>query len=644
MAVVMVWKLRKKTGTSKMTNKNKDLLKFITCGSVDDGKSTLVGRILYDADLLTKDQLETLNKDSKTSGNKNNAEDLDFSLLTDGLQAEKEQGITIDVSYRFFETLNRKFIIADCPGHEQYTRNMATASSNTDLAVILIDAKNGITKQTKRHFFITYLFGIRDFIVVVNKMDLLDFDEKKFLEIKDGFREFANKVPNSDNINIQFLPVSASKGDNVVHKSKNTPYYQGQPLLDILNEIKPTKRAINDDFILGVKYVARPNSDFRGFKGKISSGEIALGEKVRIFGKQTSSTIKEIFIDDKTINKAKMDDVVCVTLTDEVDISSGDFLTNFSSNLNNSSNFNADLIWLDHEEFDANKEYSIKFYNNEVSTTNFSPKFIYNIENLETQDFAEFKLNQIGNFDIEINNNVALTNYDINKELGAFILIDKISNFTVGAGMVRNPNIAKEITPVSKNIFATNIDIDNDKRAKLKKQKPLCIWLTGLSGSGKSTIANLLDSALYKLGKHSFILDGDNMRHGLNSDLGFSKEDRYENIRRIGHVAKLMNDSGLITISSFISPDAKIRDFVRNNIFQNEGFIEIYVKADIETCKKRDPKDLYKKALEGKIKEFTGIDAPYDVPQNPEIIVDTTTSSAEECAKQILDKILQMQG
>lgn len=622
-----------------MSNKkqNKDILKFITCGSVDDGKSTLVGRMLYDADLLPKDQLESLTRDSKNSSSIHNPENLDFSLLTDGLQAEHEQGITIDVSYRFFETLKRKFIIADCPGHVQYTRNMATAASNTELAIILIDARSGVTEQTKRHFFINYLFGIKDFIVVVNKMDLVDFDEKKFFKIKSDFLEFSKEKTENKKVNLNFIPISATNGDNIVKKSNKTPYYNDQVLLSLLEDTKIERDKSAKDFVIGIKYVARPNSNFRGFKGKISSGKIGTDQKVRVFGKRISSKIKEIFIDNKKVQSASSGDVVCLTLKNEVDISSGDFLTSFSSNISNSNKFNADLIWLDHDEFQINKEYLVKFYNNEALTIKIDPKFIYNINNLSEERFDNFKLNNIGNFNIEINDNIGIANYDKTKELGSFILIDKISNFTAAAGMVRHSNLSEDVSPISQNISYSNIDIANADRAKIKNQKPCCIWLTGLSGSGKSTIANMLDKALYQMGKHSFILDGDNIRHGLNSDLGFSREDRYENIRRIGHTCKLMTDAGLIVISAFISPDSKIRDFIKNNIFKNTDFTEVYLNTDIETCKKRDPKNLYKKASEGKIKDFTGIDAPYDIPESPEIILDTEKYSAKECVEKILD-------
>lgn len=618
---------------------NKDILKFITCGSVDDGKSTLVGRLLYDADLLTKDQLDSLLKDSKNSSSKNNPENLDFSLLTDGLQAEQEQGITIDVSYRFFETNKRKFIIADCPGHVQYTRNMATAASNTEVAIILIDARHGIIEQTKRHFFINYLLGIKNYIIVVNKMDLIKFDEQRFLEIKKDFKAFCEKQVKEREISFNFLPISATNGDNIVKKSNKTSYYKNKTLLEILEDIDIDKTSKKNDFVLGIKLVVRPNSNFRGYKGKISSGTISVGEKVRIFGKRTSSEIKEIFINDENVKLAKTGDIVCITLKDELDISSGDFLTSFSSNLSNSTNFNADIIWLDHEELNQEKDYIIKFYNNECFVTNIEPKFIYNISSLKEENFKNFKLNTIGNFDLEISNNIALSNYEMNQELGSFIIIDKISNFTVGAGMIGNSNISSAKAPISENISLSKIDITHSDRAKMKDQKPCCIWLTGLSGSGKSTIANLLDKTLYNDNKHSFILDGDNMRFGLNSDLGFSREDRHENIRRIGHVCKLMVDSGLIVISAFISPDSKTRDFVKNNIFKNKNFVEIYVKADIETCKKRDPKKLYEKALSGEIKNFTGIDAPYDIPQNPDIVIDTKNNSPEESVLQIMKEL-----
>lgn len=624
------------------TKPNKDVLRFMTCGSVDDGKSTLVGRLLYDSNSLKQDQLESLIRDSKNSAGSNNSENLDFSLLTDGLQAEQEQGITIDVAYRFFETKKKKFIIADCPGHIHYTRNTATASSHVDLAIILIDVQNGMTEQTARHFFITHLFGIKNFIIVINKMDRVNFSQARFSKIKEDFLNFAKNILDENEINVDFLPASATHGDNIVIPSTKAPYYKGGTLLNLLENTMLEKNILNENLILCIKYVARLHSGFRGFKGKISSGKISVNDKVRIFGKRISSEVKEIFIDGQNTDHAKSGDIVCLRLKDEIDISSGDLLTGFHSTLVHSSYFNADLIWLDHEKLNAKREYLIKFYNNESSTVKLDQNFTYDTHSLKEKKSKDFTLNQIGNFDVEISNNTAITRYKTNRELGSFILIDKISHFTVGAGMIRKLNISSDVLPISKNITYSIIDIKSSDRARMKNQKPLCLWLTGLSGSGKSTVANLLDKMLYQMNKHSFVLDGDNIRHGLNADLGFSREDRTKNVTRIGYTCKLMYDAGLIVISASISPDAVVRDFIRNNIFKNDEFIEIYLKTDLETCKKRDHKNLYKRALEGKIKNFTGIDSPYDIPENPEITIDTKIHSPEKCVSQILNIIAKI--
>lgn len=614
---------------------NKNTLRFITCGSVDDGKSTLIGRLLYDSKLILDDQLDSLKNDTKKHSNTDENEEFDFSLLVDGLQAEREQGITIDVAYRFFATDKRKFIVADTPGHIQYTRNMATGSSTADLAILLVDARQGILEQTKRHSFITTLLGVKNLIVAVNKMDLVDYKQDIFEKIKNDYINFAKNIENFQDLSIDFIPMSALKGDNVTTKSTNTEWYNGDSLVSILENVE-INYSNNQDFIYAVQYVSRPNLDFRGFKGKVISGEIGNDEEVQIFGKKTYTKIKDVGNESKRIQSS---DVSCVTLHDEVDVSSGDFITRSSTSLRMSNRFNADLIWMDSASMSCEKEYIVKFYNNQSQTKNININFLYDINSLDKveNDKDKIKLNEIANIDIVTNNNIPLMQYKTNKQLGSFILIDKFTNATCGAGVIRK-NIIDDIkNPVSKNITAHKVDITNNLRAEQKNQKPICIWLTGLSGSGKSTIATILDKKLYTLKKHSFVLDGDNVRFGLNENLGFSTEDRYENIRRIGHTSKLMYDSGLIVISALISPDAKIRNIVKDQIFKDCNFFEIYLNASIEDCEKRDPKELYKKAKDGKIKNFTGINSPYDIPNNPDLVVDTVGISPEESADKILD-------
>jgi len=613
----------------------KDTLRFITCGSVDDGKSTLIGRLLYDSKLILEDQLTSLQVDTKKFSNLK--ENFDFALLVDGLQAEREQGITIDVAYRFFSTNKRRFIVADTPGHTQYTKNMVTGSSTADLAILLIDARKGLLEQTKRHSFITTLFGIKNLIIAINKMDLIEYEEKVFNNIKTDYLSFIKNIEDHTNLNIKFVPISALKGDNIVNISKNMLWYRGKSLLQILENIQILKIKKYHDFILGVKYVSHTNSNYRSYKGKINFGEIKVGDKVQIYGKNIFTTIKSI---NKNLNVASKGDLVSLELNDDIDISYGDYITSPVSLLSKSFSFVADIIWMDKDAMDITKEYIIKFYNNNANTKSIKLNYIYDIERLNKKynHNNTLLLNQIANVNIEIDSNIPITLYTLNKELGSFILIDKFSNATVVAGIIKGfLNSKEEFATKTTNIKIENSHITFLERAEIKNQKPFCLWLTGLSGSGKSTIARLLDKNLYYMNKHTFILDGDNIRHGINSDLGFSVEDRYENIRRIGHISKLMYDAGLIVISAFISPDHKIRNFIKNNIFNNKDFFEIYIKTNLEECIKRDPKGLYKKAKNGEIKNFTGIDANYNIPNNPDLIVDTQNKTPEKSVQIILD-------
>lgn len=618
----------------------KDMLRFVVCGSVDDGKSTLIGRMLYDSKLVLNDHLAALKADTKKFSNIND-EEFDFSLLLDGLQAEREQGITIDVAYRFFSTDKRKFVVIDSPGHIQYTRNMATGASNADLAILLIDAKKGLSEQTKRHSFVVALFGIKDLVIAINKMDAVEYSEDVFNKIKADYLSFIKKIDGFDDLNISFIPISALKGDNLVTKSDNLDWSENGPLLAFLENIQITKKK-NDDFVFGVKYVARSSQNQRLFKGKVNSGKVVVGEKIQVLGKGAVSIVRNIKSDDKDVKFAEDGDIVSLILEDEIDISSGDYISSLSTSIHLTDKFNADIIWMDEKHFNANREYLVKFYNNFAETSNLKINYLYNNETLEKDSLRQLGavgLNQIFNIDVGLTKEVALLPYRANQELGSFILIDKLTNLTVGAGVVKESILRKEVNPISSNILHQNLDISSLKRASMKNQKQCCLWLTGLSGSGKSTIANLLDKTLYALNKHSFVLDGDNVRSGLNSNLGFSHQDRLENIRRVGYVSKLLCDAGLIVISAFISPDLEMREFVKDNIFNKEDFFEIYIDTDIEECKRRDPKSLYKKVSQGEVKNFTGIDSAYEIPSSPDLTLDTMKLSPEESVQKIIEFI-----
>ncbi len=610
------------------SHQNKLLLRFITCGSVDDGKSTLIGRLLYDSKMIFEDQLAQLKVDSKKMGTQGNK--IDFALLVDGLAAEREQGITIDVSYRFFSTKKRKFIVVDTPGHEQYTRNMVTGASTADLAVILIDARKGMLTQTCRHSYLCHLLGIQNFVLVVNKMDLVDYNQEVFDSIVYNYYEFAKRIGIQ---NLTSIPISGLKGDNITIRSDSTPWYNGLTLIDHLESIKLGQTGDKtQNFCMPVQWVNRPNSDFRGFSGKITAGSIKIGEEVVILPSKKTSHVERIVTFDGDLNMASNGQSVTITLKDEIDCSRGQIISSSNSPPKVADQFNTTLIWMDEKKLIPGRAYYMKIGVQTVMATIAEPKYEINVNTLEHMAADSLKLNSIGVAILTTDVSIPFTPYAENKTLGGFILIDKFTNSTVGAGLI---NFALRRT---QNIHWQNVNITRDDHAILKKQKPAVIWLTGISGSGKSTIANAVEKKLNRMNRHTFLLDGDNIRHGLNKDLGFTEVDRIENIRRVGEVAKLMTDAGLIVITAFISPFESERQIVRKMMSPGE-FIEVFINTPLHIAEKRDVKGLYSKARLGQLKNFTGIDSPYEPPEKPEINIDTTSMSIDEAAEKIIKKL-----
>ena len=610
------------------SHQKKSLLRFITCGSVDDGKSTLIGRLLFETNTLFEDHLTQLESDSKKSGTQ--GKELDFALLLDGLEAEREQGITIDVAYRFFTTENRKFIAVDTPGHEQYTRNMITAASTAELAIILIDARKGMLTQTHRHSYLCHLIGINNFILAINKMDLVDYSEDIFKKISYDYSEFAKKIGIK---NFSAIPVSGLRGDNITYSSNNTPWYGGSTLMSQLENLQNSKKSERKAGLkMPVQWVNRPNSNFRGFSGKIVDGAVKSGDRIRILPDGKLSEVSKIFVSDQEVVQAKTGESITLTFKDEVDCSRGQIITAAEHPIEVADQFESKIIWMDEEELVPGRSYYLKIGTQTVSVTVSNPKYQINVNTMEHIACKTLTLNTIGVANITIDRPIAFTPYEQNKELGGFILIDKISNSTAAAGLI---NFALRR---SQNIHWQATDIDRDERAKQKNQKAKVVWMTGLSGSGKSTIANALDKKLTQRGFHTFLLDGDNIRHGLNKDLGFTEADRIENIRRIGEVAKLMTDAGLVVITAFISPFQLERDMVRGMMKSGE-FFEVFIDTPMHIAEERDVKGLYKKARAGELRNFTGIDSPYEVPKAPEIHIDTTRLTVDEAAKEIAEKI-----
>lgn len=609
-----------------------DTLRFITCGSVDDGKSTLLGRMLYEAQLIFDDQVDNLVRDSKKMGTQDG--EIDFALLVDGLAAEREQGITIDVAYRFFSTDNRKFIVADSPGHEQYTRNMVTAASNAEMAIILVDARNGIMPQTKRHSFIANLVGIKNIIVAINKMDLVNYDKQIFKKIVQSYKD--NVLSKLNFQNIEFIPVSALAGDNIVTNSENMNWYSGRPLMTLLETLS-IKDEINESFSLPIQYVNRPNLDFRGFCGTVSTGSIKTGDKIKVSSSEQEAKISKIFIGDLNVSHCSAGDAVTIILDKEIDISRGDVLLGNQSRAEKNKAFLSNLIWFSENKGFSNRSYLLKSANNQVGCEIVKIKNKINVNNFEKVNAGSLSMNDIAECELLIDNDSLMLPYKLNPTLGNFILIDKQTNLTVAAGTI-NHNLRR-----STNVSWQETDVNKNKREAILNQKSIIIWFTGLSGSGKSTIANLLEKKLSSSGFLTYLLDGDNLRHGLNKDLGFKKEDRIENLRRVGEVAKILYDSGVIVLASFISPYKKDRDNIRK-LFPSTDFIEIHVDAKIETVQSRDPKGLYKKAKKGEIPNFTGISSDYEIPDKPEIRLDTDVLSAEESLNIVMEFLKEKNG
>jgi bifunctional enzyme CysN/CysC len=605
-------------------HENKSLLRFITCGSVDDGKSTLIGRLLYESKSLLDDQLGALDADSKRYGTQGDA--LDFALLVDGLSAEREQGITIDVAYRFFATDKRKFIVADTPGHEQYTRNMITGASTADVAVILVDARKGVLTQTRRHTYLASLVGIRRVVLAVNKLDLVDWSHGVFAGIERAYREFAARL---GIVHVAAIPLSALRGDNIVAPSANTPWYHGPSLLQHLEQVDIDGGAGDGPLRMPVQWVNRPDHAFRGFSGRLLGGRVKPGDAVRVLPSGRQSTVARIVSFDGDLAQAVSGQSVTLTLADEIDVSRGDVICAADDPAGLADQFEAHVVWMGEEPLLPGRSYLVKLGASTVGASIAAPKYLVDVNTLEHLAAKTLQLNETGVCVLTLDRAVAFDAYAQNRDMGSFIVVDRLSNQTVGAGMLHFA------LRRSQNIHWQALEVDKRARVRMNGHRPAVLWFTGLSGSGKSTIANLVERRLHALGARTYLLDGDNVRHGLSKDLGFTAADRVENIRRIGEVARLMVDAGLIVLTAFISPFRSERELARGMVEDGE-FVEIFVDTPLEVVERRDPKGLYRKARRGELKNFTGIDSPYEAPETPELHVDTTRSDPERAADAIV--------
>ncbi|QNU14018.1 sulfate adenylyltransferase subunit CysN [Thermomonas sp. XSG] len=605
-------------------HETKDLLRFITCGSVDDGKSTLIGRLLHDTRLLLDDQVSALEADSRRHGTQ--GDEIDFALLVDGLAAEREQGITIDVAYRFFDTERRKFIVADCPGHEQYTRNMATGASTADLAVVLVDARKGLLTQTRRHSYIVKLLGIERVLLAVNKMDLVGFDEAVFDRIADEYRALAAQLGIA---HVDCIPLSALRGDNMIERSLNTPWYGGPALLELLETV-PLARAAGDAALrMPVQWVCRPNQDFRGFAGTIAAGTAKPGDDIVVLPSGRRSRIAAIVTADGELAEASAGQAVTLTLRDEIDVSRGDVIASAANPPEVADQFAAHLLWMGDARLLPGRPYLLQIGSRTVGASVTEIKHKVDVNTQDQLAAKHLDLNEVGYCNLHLDQPVPFSAYAENRALGAFILIDRQSNATVAAGTL---DFALRRAA---NIHWQHLDVDKAARAAVKHQTPRCLWFTGLSGAGKSTIANLVEKKLLSQGRHTYLLDGDNVRHGLNKDLGFTAEDRVENIRRVAEVARLMTDAGLIVLVSFISPFRAEREMARS-LFEPGEFLEVFVDTPLAEAERRDVKGLYAKARRGELRNFTGIDSPYEPPQAPELHLHTLGADVAALADEVI--------
>jgi bifunctional enzyme CysN/CysC len=614
-----------------VAHQNKSLLRFITCGSVDDGKSTLIGRLLYESKMLFEDQLAALKADSKKVGTRGG--EIDYALLLDGLAAEREQGITIDVAYRYFSTDRRKFIVADTPGHEQYTRNMITGASTADLAVILIDARKGMLVQTRRHSYLVSLIGIRHVVLAINKMDLVDYSQQAFESIERDYRAFAEKIGLSE---ITVIPISGVNGDNIVDASPRTPWYAGPTLMHHLEHVQIDEEHLQKlPFRLPVQWVMRPNLDFRGFAGTIAAGTVRPGQRIRVQPSGRESTVTRIVTADGDLDRAAANQSVTLTLADEIDISRGDVISAADAPAQTADQFAATVVWMSDQPMLRGRSYLMKIGTKTVTATVLPLKYKINVNTLEQVAADKLESNEIGVCELALDRAIAFDPYEANRDTGGFIVIDRLTNNTVGAGML------KFALRRSHNIHWQAVTVDKPARQRLAGHGSAVVWLTGLSGAGKSTLANMLEKRLHALGKRTYLLDGDNVRHGINKDLGFTAADRVENIRRVAEVAKLMVDAGVIVITAFISPFRAERRMARE-LMETGEFIEVFVDTPLAVAEERDPKGLYKKARRGELKNFTGIDSPYEAPQAPEIRIDTASATVEAASEALLQTLKAM--